>query len=89
VQPIAQPACDDTHTVARSSLSISTVSTCAPSCARHSHLVVPSVLICVVTGSSASGSASASRNRSSIGSVVISSSGVRCVHNPSISWSTR
>ena len=40
VQPIAQPACDETHTVARSALSISTVSTCAPSCVRHSHLLV-------------------------------------------------
>src|SRR6204780_5725830 len=39
-QPIPHPACDDTHIVTRSGYFISTDSTSAPSCSRHSILRV-------------------------------------------------
>ena len=39
-QPIPQPACDDTHIVTRSGYFISTDSTSAPSCSRHSIFLV-------------------------------------------------
>src|ERR1700719_4699565 len=39
-QPIPHPACDDTHIVTRSGYFISTDSTRAPSCRRHSILRV-------------------------------------------------
>ena len=69
VQPIAQPAWDDTQTVARSPVRMSTVSTCAPSPVCQSHLVVNSSSPCASsTGSSASGSATANRLRRSFGS---------------------
>ena len=70
VQPIAQPACDETHTVARSALRISTVSTCAPSpaSARATSSVAPSRLAWLRHDESASGSARSSSARSALGS---------------------
>ncbi len=79
VQPIAQPACDDTHTVARCAVRMSTVSTSVPSRrARQSHFDVrPSAAVAATATSRASGSASASRSRSARGSAVMASRGRR------------
>ena len=45
-QPTAQPACDETHSVPRSSSGMNTVSTALPAPTSNSHLIVPSVDAC-------------------------------------------
>ena len=61
-QPIPQPACDDTHIVTRSGYFISTDSTSAPSCSRHSILrVAPSSQVSSRSEVSSRGSSSPAR----------------------------
>jgi hypothetical protein len=77
-QPIAQPAWLDTHTVARSGYSMSTVSMRAPPDSDHRNLIVsPRSLTDSVTAASASGSSVANRSRSARGRLVISSGRAR------------
>ena len=45
-QPTAQPACEETHSVPRSSSGMKTASTALPSPTSNSHLMVPSADIC-------------------------------------------
>ena len=69
-QPIAQPAWLETHTVARSGYSISTVSMRAPPSSSQRNLTVsPASLTDSVTGTSDAGKASATRARSAFGQV--------------------
>ncbi len=76
---MAQPAWVETHTVARSGYSMSTVSMWAPPASSHRNLTVsPRSLTRSVTGASATGSASASCWRSALGSVVSSSGVASC-----------
>ena len=49
-QPTAQPACDDTHKVPRSSSGMNTVSTALPSPTSNNHLMVPSAESCLEMG---------------------------------------
>ena len=73
-QPIPQPACEDTHIVTRSGYFISTDSTSAPSCSRHSIFrVAPSSQVSSRSEVSSGGSSSAaSDSRSPAGRSVMS-----------------
>src|SRR3954471_2441036 len=53
-QPTAQPACEDTQSVPRSSSGMKTASTALPSRTSNSHLMVPSAEMCWVMTASAS-----------------------------------
>ena len=53
VQSKAQPTCEDTHKVPRSSSGINTVSMALPSAKRKTHLQVPSADCCSITSSGA------------------------------------
>ncbi len=89
-QPIAQPAWLDTHTVARSGYSIRTVSMRAPPSRAHRNFIVsPASLIDSVTSASDVGSASATRARSALGRLVISSGAARFSYSPDHTWSAR
>ena len=73
-QPIPHPACDDTHIVTRSGYFISTDSTRAPSCSRHSILrVAPLSQVSSRSEVSSRGSRSSARaSRTPAGRSVIS-----------------
>src|SRR5947208_7047109 len=71
-QPTAQPACDDTHSVPRSSSGMNTVSTALPPPTSNSHLIVPSADACsLATASGRTSAAPASLSRSDLARSVI------------------